>query len=109
MGGTREWVGAYLSWSLRGGRWDGDGRLFEVGANSRLDAYSNKYGMPALEEAKITVYVTSHNMIAMAMVIFKTYKMADKLEERVLIKILVYSCFIESFICLFVTMNWKLP
>ena len=25
-----------------------DGRLFEVGANSRLGAYSNKYGTPKL-------------------------------------------------------------
>ena len=109
MEGTREWVGAYLSLSLRGREVGGDGRLFEVDANSRLGAYSNKYCMPVLEEAKITVYVTNHNMIAMAMVIFKTYKMADKLEERVLTKILVYSFFIEPFICLFVTMNWELP
>ena len=43
------------------------------------------------------VYVTNHNMITMAMVIFKTYKMADKGEERVLTEILVYSCFIETF------------
>ena len=27
----------------RGGPWGRDGRLFEVGANSRLGAYSNKY------------------------------------------------------------------
>ena len=39
-------------------------------------------GMPVLEEAKTMVYVTKHNMITMAMVIFKTYKMADKREER---------------------------
>ena len=45
----------------------------------------------------------------MAMVIFKTFKMADKGEGRVLTKILVYSCFIEPFICLFVTMNWEVP
>ena len=32
--------------------------------------------MPVLEEAKTMVYVTNHNMITMAMVIFKTYKMA---------------------------------
>ena len=38
--------------------------------------------MPVLEEAKTIVYVTNHNMITMAMVIFKTYKMADKGEER---------------------------
>ena len=38
--------------------------------------------MPVLEEAKTMVYVTNHNMITMAMVIFKTYKMADKGEER---------------------------
>ena len=55
------------------------------------------------------VYVTNHTMITMAMVIFKTFKMADKGEERVLTKILVYSCFIEPFICLFVTMNWEVP
>ena len=65
--------------------------------------------MPVLEEAKPMVYVTNHNMITMTMVIFKTYKMADKGEERVLTKILVYSCFIEPFICLFVTMNWEVP
>ena len=53
--------------------------------------------MPVLEEAKTMVYVTNHNMITMAMVIFKTYKMADKGEERVLTEILVYSCFIELF------------
>ena len=34
------------------------------------------------EEAKTIVYVTNHNMITMAMVIFKTYKMAEKGEER---------------------------
>ena len=49
-------MGAYLSLSLRGREvgsgWARikffclqDGRLFEVGANSRLGAYSNKYGM----------------------------------------------------------------
>ena len=54
--------------------------------------------MPVLEEAKTMVYVTNHNMITIAMVIFKTFKMADKGEERVLTNILVYSCFIESFI-----------
>ena len=48
-------VGAYFSLSLRGREagWGWalikffclqDRRLFEVGANSRLDAYSNKYG-----------------------------------------------------------------
>ena len=62
MGGARERVGAYLSLSLTGreAEWGWavirgwalitffclqDGRLFEVGANSRLDAYSNKYGI----------------------------------------------------------------
>ena len=30
-------------------------------------------------------------------------------EDRVLTKILVYSCFIGPFICLFVTMNWEVP
>ena len=54
--------------------------------------------MPVLEEAKTIVYVTDHNMITIAMVIFKTFKMADKGEERVLTKILVYSRFIEFFI-----------
>ena len=38
--------------------------------------------MPVLEEAKTMVFVTNHNMITMAMLIFKTYKMADKGEER---------------------------
>ena len=65
--------------------------------------------MSVLEEAKTMVYVTNHNMITMTMVIFKTYKMADKGEERVLTIILVYSCFIEPFICLLVTMNWEVP
>ena len=50
-----------------GGRWGG--RLFEVGANSRLGAYSNKYGMweptsfpgfsptrPTERESKNTIY-----------------------------------------------------
>ena len=37
-----------------------------------------------MEEAKTMGYVTNHNMITMAMVIFKTYRMADKGEERVL-------------------------
>ena len=55
------------------------------------------------------VYVANHTMITMAMVIFKTYKMADMGEERVLTKILFYSCFIEPCICLFVTTNWKVP
>ena len=61
VGGTRKRVGAYLSFSLRGRevgwRWalirgwalikffcPQDGRLFEVDANSRLGAYSNKNG-----------------------------------------------------------------
>ena len=41
--------------------------------------------MPFLEEAKTMVYVTNDNMITMAMVILKIYKMADKVEERVYI------------------------
>ena len=56
MGGTRKGLGVYLSLSLRerevGWGWAlikffclQDGRLFEVGANSRLGAYSNKYGI----------------------------------------------------------------
>ena len=65
--------------------------------------------MPVLEETKTMVYVTNHNMITMTMAIFKTYKMADKGEERVLTEILVYSCFIEPFICLLLTMNWEVP
>ena len=47
---------------------------------------------------KTMVYLTNHKMITMAMVIFKTYKMVEKGEESVLIKILVYSCFIEPFV-----------
>ena len=38
--------------------------------------------MPVLEEVKTMVYVTNRNMITMAMAIFKTYKMADKGEEK---------------------------
>ena len=64
MGGTRKGVGVYLSlsFSLRGRAvgWGWalirgwalikffclqDGRLFEVGANSRLGAYLNKYSI----------------------------------------------------------------
>ena len=34
-------------WSFRGREWGGVGAyIFEVGANSRLGAYSNKYGIP---------------------------------------------------------------
>ena len=55
------------------------------------------------------VYVNNYNMIIMAMVIFKTFKMADKGDERVLTKILVYSFFIEPFICFLDTMNWEVP
>ena len=44
--------------------------------------YQQFGSMPVLEEAKTMVYVTNHNMITMAMVIFKTYKMADKGEEK---------------------------
>ena len=51
--------------------------------NLSCDNCYNQFGsMPVLEEAKTMVYVTNHNMITMAMVIFKTYKMADKGEER---------------------------
>ena len=45
-----EWEGGGVGWALIRG-WAlinffclSDGRLFEVGANSRLGAYSNKYG-----------------------------------------------------------------
>ena len=45
-------VGTYLSLSVRGRGWALinffcllDGRLFEVGANSRLGAFLNKYGI----------------------------------------------------------------
>ena len=49
----------------------------------RSESINNQFGsMPVLEEAKTMVYVTNHNMITMAMVIFKTYKMADKGEEK---------------------------
>ena len=55
--------------------------------------------MPFLEEAKTMVYVTNHKMITMAMVIFKIYKMADKVEERVYIdqNSPLFFFFIESF------------
>ena len=52
--------------------------------NCRLSHKRRKQfgSMPVLEEAKTMVYVTNHNMITMAMAIFKTYKMADKGEEK---------------------------
>ena len=44
---------------------------------------NNQFGsMPVLEEAKTMVYVTNRNMITMAMVIFKTYEMADKGQRK---------------------------
>ena len=52
-GPERGWgrgLGAYLSLRLGGARPGGGGRLFEVGANSRLDAYSNKYGNHSLRK-----------------------------------------------------------
>ena len=38
-------MGVFLEGAGWGGRLFEAGRLFEVGANSRLGAYSNKYGM----------------------------------------------------------------
>ena len=58
---------------------------FYKGVNSWFLSKNDHYqfgSMPVLEEAKTMVYVTNHNMITMAMVIFKTYKMADKGEEK---------------------------
>ena len=40
----REWEGGGVGWALINFFCLQDGRLFEVGANSRLGAYSNKYG-----------------------------------------------------------------
>ena len=34
-----------------------DGRLFEVGANSRLGAYSNKYGMQFPDEFCLSIFI----------------------------------------------------
>ena len=39
MRGTRKGVGAYLSLSLRGGRWGGGGRLFEAGCLLNFSAF----------------------------------------------------------------------
>ena len=81
MGGTRKGVGAYLSFSLRGRevgwRWAfirgwalitffclQDGRLFVVGANSRLGAYSNKYGIS-------TAWYSKNNTCTFVKVTFK--------------------------------------
>ena len=84
--------------------------FFSPAARSKRFSLRNQFGsMPVLEKAKTMVYVTNHNMITMAMAIFKTSKMADKGEERVLTEILVYSCFIEPFICLLLTMNSEVP
>ena len=62
--------------------------------------------MPFLEEAKTMVYVTNHNMITMAMAIFKIYKMADKVEERVYIDQNSPLFFFLSSLLL-VTINWE--
>ena len=42
-------MGAYLSMTGSGREVGWGGRSFEVGANSRLDAYSNKYGTHSLD------------------------------------------------------------
>ena len=56
--------------------WPVTGQGFQ---NTKWPVVLYQFGsMPVLEEAKTIVYVTNHNMITMAMVIFKTYKMADK-------------------------------
>ena len=66
-------VGAYSRWALIRG-WAlikffclQDGRLFEVGANSRLGAYSNKYGIsPFLdlaEQEDFTKYIPIQDFI----------------------------------------------
>ena len=45
IGGKRGWGWALIrGWALINFFCLWDGRLFEVGANSRLGAYSNKYG-----------------------------------------------------------------
>ena len=55
--------------------------FFPVKIGIKQETLKQFGSMPVLEEAKTMVYVTNHNMITMAMVIFKTYKMADKGEE----------------------------
>ena len=44
MGVRERWGGVGWGWALINFFRLKDGRLFEVGANSRLGAYSNKYG-----------------------------------------------------------------
>ena len=57
--------------------------LASLVSGTAFRGFSMQFGsMPVLEEAKTMVYVTNHNMITMAMTIFKTYKMADKGEEK---------------------------
>ena len=64
-------------------------QMVSRGLTSREFCYKQFGSMPVLEEVKTMVYVTNHNMITMAMVIFKTCKMANNGLERVLTKILV--------------------
>ena len=62
-------MGAYLSLSGSGRGWGWalikffclqDGRLFEVGANSRLGAYSNKYGITSVLVANLILSSVFH-------------------------------------------------
>ena len=61
-----------------------------MGSNSRLGAYSNKYGMLVLEEAKTMVYITAGDDD------FQNVQNGGK--GRVLTESLVYSRFIATFI-----------
>ena len=81
MGGTRKGVGAYLSLSLRGRElgcgWAlikffclQDGRLFEMGANARLGAYSNKYGISIQRVRAVPYFLQIAGIIYVCFVYF---------------------------------------
>ena len=61
-----------------------------MGANSRLGAYSNKYGEPVFEEAKIMVYITAGDDD------FQNIQNGGQEKVRVLTEILIYSRFVAT-------------
>ena len=58
--------------------------------------------MPVLEESTTMDYVTNHNMITMAMILFKTLKMADDAGKCRGINVRFILEFISTFLCLII-------